>query len=307
LTSTTAATTITSAATVIQSSSIEAFSNYILLNSAETGAGVTPGFGGIGIYRGPSSTTYQLVYDDIDQTLKAGFSTTANRGPLNIVGTVSQSQTSGILAWDATTHIFSDPTPTTDLGIRDLVLTGTLTANGETMTFPPNGGAPNYILSTDGSGNLSWVANTAPISGTATKIISTDTKTSVDTQATPNTITIIVNGTNVATTTKDESIVNNMLVVGGGLTLLATSVATTNYIADANDNFIKWNGVAAGTLTIPLANVEGRVFIIYNMSVYPLTVSSADLIDGHTNTIILPHRYDHVKLLADGVSNWIVI
>lgn len=99
---------------------------------------------------------------------------------------------------------------------------------------------------------------------------------------------------------------------GGGSSALNPKNVSTNYTAIPVDNFIRYTGAAAGTVTL-FSNVSnpGRTFIVENQSTAgaATTVAPAagDTIDGDSQPVLLDARYDSVYLVSDGLGNWLTV
>jgi hypothetical protein len=171
--------------TTVNSSNVAIQDNQITLNSGETGAGVSLGSAGLTIDRG-TSTDYQIIFDETSLSFKIG-----QTGQLQCVATREDSPIGGAIpVWNSTTNkldtqsgltqsitnqlknlstntitstqwgylsglnqaLSSSSSPT----FTNATLNGTITINSKVLTFPSTTGSNGNVLSTNGSGVLSW-------------------------------------------------------------------------------------------------------------------------------------------------------
>ena len=284
------------------------YDNLIELNSNETGSGITktPALGGFFVNRGLLDDFY-FTFDESDQTTKFGL--TSN---LKILPGVDPSTLDGILKWDSTNKCFSNTSPTDTFTIGDIVINGTTTINTQTLSWPSITPSSGYVLSNDGSNNLSWVS---PMSGTASleEIKNPSATTTIETNRTsfPNNIFVKANSVDIINATNTETRVLNKLNLVGGLCLNTTNATDLNYITQNNDIIINWSNANNGSITLPSASINsGRFFIIQNKSAdkeLSILTTGGDLLDGEAYINPLVNNYDHITLVSDGMNNWIII
>ena len=93
--------TVNGTSFIVNTQTVEAKDNLILINSGEVGAGVTAGLAGIEVDRG-TATNYQFLFDESDDRFKIG-----TLGNLQAVATRADSLTNGHLAqWNSSANRF---------------------------------------------------------------------------------------------------------------------------------------------------------------------------------------------------------
>ena len=297
--------------TRIASKDVNIFDNVIILNYDEPGIGVTknPPIAGIQINRGATQDPYQIIFNDDDDTLYAGFSS-----DLNIIPMIQPTTSSGILAWDSSTNTFEEPNPAiTDLSINNLTVGGTTTLGGIELTWPITAGTAGYVLSTDGNGNLAWVADTAGGITDGTTISNSGGSTKITTERIgfPDYIFVTADTDDVITINTDFTLIDNRLKIGGEFNYSPTLITDNSYLLPDGITFINWDGTANGTLTLPsVSNNKGRLIIIQNITnnTYILFIGPdvGDLIAGKTDDCTLKMQYDVIQLISDGINNWVI-
>ena len=200
---------------------------------------------------------------------------------------------------------------TLTLDADNTVLTGTITLNGQTMTFPVNSGNNGYVLSTNGSGTLNWVAQSGG-GGSTTRIENAGTTTQVDTDRVgfSNLVYIKANSVDAVVVSSTETKINNKTNIEGSISFTPTITSTNNYVVAASDSSIIWEGTANGSVTLPLSDTDpGRKLLIYNKSNFSVSVtpSVGETIDGTATPISMDSMFDSVELQSDGVDNWMVV
>ena len=160
----------------------------------------------------------------------------------NVVGQVGNALIAGTVYTNAQPNI-------TSLGaLTSLSVTGTLSLGDITKLYIP-GGTNNYILKTDGAGNLSWAAQAtsgnASIGGSNTQIFFNDaggTTLGTSTNLTFNKITNTLSTTNfVASGTTNLGAVGNITVTGG---------SANNYLKTDGAGSLSWGTLPTTTVTL---------------------------------------------------------
>jgi hypothetical protein len=314
-------TTIANTTVNFTTENFETTDNLIEINKGETGSGVGRTVAGIAIDRG-SQPKYHFVFNEISGILEAGFENAPTRDAVVKLPGFGSFPDGAIPAWSSTEFKLSNSNyipstavsniktidqklaTTSNVQFADIKTTGTFTANGNTMTFPSNAGSAGRVLSTDGSGNLSWIVVSGGGGGGSTSsILDSDGNTAIETERTPNDNTIRFKANNVDVITATQ---NNVLV-NTSLNYKKTIVTSTDYTILDNDLFIYYNGTNNSTLHLPdVSNNNGRLISIYNNTNYVVTVDNIHFqtMLGSESDILL-YSGESIKLLSDGVNGWI--
>jgi len=283
--------------------------SFIILNQNDDGPGITksPAWGGFGVYRGMGNPSFQLFFDEADDTINIGLS-----DALKYIPAMPKLQTSGLTAWNATTKCF-EPTTTHDLSIANLTSTGTITIGGQTYTWPTVQGTSNQVLKTNGTNTLFWSTVTGGGGGGGDSIVNGTGLSSVEVDrfGFAETVYIRANNVDAQTITNDQTTISNQLQVGGNFAITPTTTSTANYTVQTGDAFINWTSPSDGSISLPSAATNsGRIIIIQNKSINTMSINpnGTDRIDGILSTNIeLNSQYDNTKLISDGINNWIII
>ncbi|MFQ6615863.1 MAG: hypothetical protein ACE5HZ_03710 [Fidelibacterota bacterium] len=196
-------------------------------------------------------------------------------------------------------------TPTTTLDVSGTFgVSGATTLGGVAYTWPSADGSGGQLLSTNGTGTLSWSTVSASPAGSdgqvqynnggsfggAGSLYFDDTNSRVGIGTTSPTSTFEISGS------------------------FATSAVTTtigSYTISASDYLILVNNTTTTSVTLPTAvGIKGRRYIIKRIgataamyvNVYP---SGTETIDGGASTSV-NEQWNWVEIISDG-SNWLVI
>ena len=302
---------ISSSNVVLASNDVTIYDNILLLNTDETGAGITksPELGGFEIGRG-SLPNYRMVFSEATQGLTTGFvgSTMYNNA------SVAPTATDGILGWNGTHLDNATGLTSTQVGYvnnmnQNVSTTSSptftnITLNGNQLQFPSNTGSSNEALTTDGNGHLSWT--TVATGGSSSFISSTNSNIT----CANNIITTTINSADAMVIDSTSVELSKDLVLSAGLYFTTNTITSNTYTIASTDVFVIWNGTASGTITLPVANsiISGRVLYIQNISSNNVTINPAnsDLIDSTSSGIMLSTN-DSTNLLCNGLGNWIII
>jgi hypothetical protein len=290
--------------TTVESTQLYVYDNILELNKNDVGPGITkvPALGGIEIFRGVGLDKYQILFNETTGFLEAGFETSLEQ--IGVVGASVVSST--VPGWNGSSFV---PSTTFSPQFAGLTITGSLTANGQAMTFPADAGSNGYILKTDGAGVLSWSSD-----GVSSDFLTNGTTTTVETDrgGSANQVFIQADGVDVlnSTSTQTDSLVNMKL--SAGITFSPTVITASTYTFLATDSFVRFDGTSSTTITLPLASSQpGQLIIVENNSTNSSTIilqrTGADLISGTSSSITLADRYDSVKFLSNGSGNWIIV
>ncbi len=115
----------------------------------------------------------------------------------------------------------------------------------------------------------------------------------------------------VLTTTGTGALVWQTATTDGSSALTPKDVYT-HYTIASGDNFIRYRGAAAGTITLPPGNLNpGRQLLIENQSIeggdVTIACSGTDTVDGDSLPFILDDRFGSASMVSDGLGNWLLI
>jgi len=172
---------------------------------------------------------------------------------------------------------------------------------GYSFTLPNSAGSNTQVLSTNGSGTLSWVSNAAGIGDTITS-------------GTAGSVLYVGSGPVFAQTAVGTT--GYYLTSGGAGAATWTNpnlpylAKTANYNVDPADNFIAVDTTSgAVTLTLPTAvGVAGKVYhfkLATRVNLLTIATTSSQTIDGIT-TLKMNAKDDDVILASDG-ANWKIL
>jgi hypothetical protein len=190
---------------------------------------------------------------------------------------------------------------------NNVVFSAGINIGGQLLTFPSTTGSNGNVLSTNGSGTLSW----SPISSTISAL-------------TDVTLTSLSNGQLLKYSTGSSKWLNTTLTSSDvGLSALSTSnsliqVTSSNIAAavktftssttlDATAYMWRYTGSTICTVTIPLAaSFTGVAFYVVNesMQVVTIAISGSNTIDGSITTTQLSNQYDRIVVRSNGVGIW---
>lgn len=129
-------------------------------------------------------------------------------------------------------------------------------------------------------------------------------------------------GTTTYTFPPADGSLNQVLTTNGSGQLVwqnATSAPTvtprdvyTHYTINDTDNFIRYRGALAGTITLPgSAAYPGRQIYVEHQSAanVPVTIAGTgtDTIDGDASIFTLEVQFESASLVSDGLGNWLLI
>jgi hypothetical protein len=121
------------------------------------------------------------------------------------------------------------------------------TAGSWTLTLPSSVGTAGYVLSTDGSGNTSWIAQ----SGGASIVVNGLTNSSFQFNGTANQITVATSSSNTITWGLPQNINTTAAPTFGGLTVSGTATASALTISGITGStqclHVNTNGTVSGT------------------------------------------------------------
>jgi len=235
-----------------------------------------------------------------------------------------------------TDETLSDPLCWRFICDEDIIIQSGKTVNidGDTavklqgLTYPDTDGAAGEVITTDGSGNLTFGAGGG---GVQTKICDLDGDCCVEVERTPDddTIRLKADGVDVQTITSATTTIHNdvtmtakmtvdstathilnQLHVDGKMEIAVTSTASTTYVVGETEFMIEWTGVTQGMITLPLISGNtGRKLIIVNHSsnnsavwVHP---STGNTLGGKSRPLELDKKYCHISLTSDSLDNWL--
>jgi hypothetical protein len=318
ISSNTETTVIGSDNVTFQSTTANFYSNILDINTNEVGPGVTasPPVGGLSVNRGPSIATARIIWSEDDQTWLAGLSTGLRKVALVDLG----SQPVGkYLKWDGTKFTSTDTQLVNEIdqsvkqgaspSFNDISLGGAIKVNNNTTSYylPLLDGAPNRVLATDGSGNLSWVN---PLIGGAVATIEDATTGQTNINAYVNLLDYRALSTQIATMTQTKTTILNELAMSGKVTFTPIYVSSNTYSIPQGACMIIYNGTGNSTFTMPsAASNPGRLIIIKNITLNNVIInlSGSDTFDGTPSAIQLSDINDSILSFSDGVSDWILV
>lgn len=241
----------------------------------------------------------------LEGTAKTSLTVTNNAQPnITSVGTLTDLTVSGNL--EATITTASQPN-ITSLGTLTGLLVNGITGLGNIGNVKILGGAPNYIMKTDGTGNLTWATQTT-VSGSNTNVQFNDsgnlgssanftfdntTETLTVTNIAANTLSV----PSISSTTANLGAIGNLTITGGfnGQAVITDgnghlTFGSVSAGASGNNKSVQYNvnGIAAGSDSFAFDAASNTVSINGNLA---LNSSSPVQFKDSTNT-------NHVSLQA---------
>ena len=170
---------------------------------------------------------------------------------------------------------FGDADSTNYIGIR----APTTVASNYTLTLPDTAGGASEVLSTDGSGNLSWVATGAATTVSVTDLNATNTTIYLAGATSDGSRTLYIDTTGLTYNANTNLLANNgALSLGGNLTVAGTSTLTGNVTA-SGDLTVTGNLTINGTTTTVNSNtmtVDDPLIILGTSGGLPISASDSD-------------------------------
>lgn len=192
----------------------------------------------------------------------------------------------------------------------DVLFSAGLNINGNLLTFPSNTGTSGNVLSTNGSGVLSWTTAASAISN-----------------LTDVTLTSVANGQLLKYNTGTSKWLNTLLsssdvglsalsttnsmiqVTNSNIAMTVKTITATSVTLDATGYLWRYTGTATASFIIPLAaSFSGVSYLIANESNFAITVqtSGSDTLDGSIQSIQLNNKYDRINVVSNGNSVWYI-
>ena len=136
--------------------------------------------------------------------------------------------------------------------LMEPIIWGTITLNNQPVNFPTDTGSAGYVLSTDGNGDLSWVANGGGGGGTGTV-------TSIGLNGGTTGLSVTSSTTNPITTSGTFSLDGILSIANGGTgannaigaaaNILPSQVLNAGKFLTTNGSLLSWAAQTAGTVT----------------------------------------------------------
>jgi hypothetical protein len=285
-----AAFTFNNASNTLTSANIVATANLTAAN-ANLGNAVTANYF-IGTFYGTANAATTAT--------TAGTVTTAVQPNITSTGTLTSLTVSGLLTATSTgvkTANILDSTGTVAINTRynskagsigvytDVTVgtsgTGNLTVNGNTnlgsnANVYISGGDPDYVLSTDGAGNLSWVAQTGGGGGGGSSIANGTSNVKIATSG--GDITMTVNGTaNVVTVASTGVTITGNTDLGANSNVLISGGTSGQVLATNGDGTLYWTTAGSSVvyqlddLSSYTDGVLNTFMLAYNQSIVEIT------------------------------------
>jgi hypothetical protein len=128
---------------------------------------------------------------------------------------------------------------------QETTLTSSATATPWTLTLPPNPGLAGQVLTTDGSGNLSWGAGASTIN-VANDITTNAARYPLFANTTSGTLTTVYTGNPEYTFNPSTGVLSAAQMYSTQGIHLNANTITANYTVPANTN-----GLSGGPMTVP--------------------------------------------------------
>jgi len=193
------------------------------------------------VYSSPGTTT---IGEDISTT------------NLNVSGDASISNNLLVSQNSTTTNLFVTNLAT----LKELIVSQTTTFNGVSYNWPSSAGSNGQVLTTDGSGNLSWSSSSAGISGSGTSNFLA--KWTDATTLSTSTLYELNGNIGLNTTTPAYTLdINGTLSVSGTSTLSTTTISKLNNVIIVDGiHFEKTSaGIQAAINSLP--STGGKIFL----------------------------------------------
>ena len=245
--------TVNGTTTSVNTTTVEAKDNIILLNNGEAGAGVTAGQAGIEIDRG-SATNYQFVFEELTDTFKIG-----EIGSLQPVATREATPSNDTIArWSSASNAFVTASTTTDH-----------LAQGSTNKYYADNLVDTHLSGGNGitysAGVISADYNSTNMTITTGKL---NTIQDINTTATPTFSGLTINGNITVTGTVDGKDVSELTSGGGGTGNLTTEellqLENINAVTISNTQWGYLGGLdqwvdTSGSPTFGGLNINGNI------------------------------------------------
>jgi flagellar basal body rod protein FlgB len=180
-----------------------------------------------------------------------------------------------------------------------------ISLNGQSLTFPSSTGTAGYILSTNGSGVLSWVAPPSTDGGSSDILTNGAGTTKITT--TGNQLVMTTDSVTAITVTSTATSIPRLHA--GSLFLDTKTISSLSYTILGNDSVILYNGSGNGDIYLPASdsNQQGRVLYLQNLTNYTVMIHaySGDLIGSSSTNSVLYSQYDFVNIISNGNGGWI--
>lgn len=222
------------------------------------------------------TTTIQLTNSDVIVTgdITAGASGTGNVTATYFIG--NGSLLTGLPESYSNANVAAYlPTFTGNLSAGNLVVT--TTANlGAVGNITITGGSPNYVLSTDGAGSLSWKAQTGGGGGSGDSISNGASNVSIAVSS--GNINMSVGGiANIVTVTNSGVIVSGNTDLGSNANVSISGGTTGQVLATDGDGSLYWSTTVSATvyqlddLSSYTDGVLNTFMLAYNQNLVPIT------------------------------------
>jgi len=193
------------------------------------------------VYSSPGTTT---IGEDISTT------------NLNVSGNASISNNLSVSQNSTTTNLFVTNLAT----LKELIVSQTTTFNGVSYNWPSSAGSNGQVLTTDGSGNLSWSSSSAGISGSGT---SNFLAKWIDATTLSTSTLYELNGKiGLNTTTPAYTLdINGTLSVSGTSTLSTTTISKLNNVIIVDGIHYEKTSAGIQAAINALPSTGGKIFL----------------------------------------------
>jgi len=188
----------------------------------------------------------------------------------------------------------------------NLALSGANVTLGAVANLHISGGTNAYVLSTDGAGNLSWVAQSGGGGGGGSNIANGNSNVSIATANGNITMSAVGNANVVVVTGTGANIAGTLNVTGNTTIANLATTGTGGNISNVNvmsaNTFVATGNITAGNAT--LGNAVTANFFNGN-GIYLTSVAASSVTNGNSN-VNIPSANGNINLTAVGNTTMVV-